>query len=103
MRIYVIDDNTEVELFIYGIDGNDHTEKFFVRHFSGKGVKVLSDEEKEKLNTTASYAINNICCAALEKQIGILQETIDLIADDYERNGCDVSETYTIDGRCYVI
>lgn len=103
MKLYIIDENTEAELCIYGIDGNEHTEKFFVKHFSGKGVKTLSDEEKAKYNTTADYAIKNICYEALARIIADIQETIDLIADDYDRSGCDVEETYSFDSGCYVI
>lgn len=103
MKLFIIDENTEAELFIYGVDGNDHTEEFFVLYFSDKGVKNLSDEEKAKYNTTADYAIKNICYEALARIIEDIQETIDLIADDYERNGCNIKETYSFDSRCYVV
>ncbi len=103
MKLFIIDENTEAELFIYGIDGDDHTEKFFVTHFSGKGVKILSDEEKKKYNTEADYAIKNICYEALSRIIADIQETIDLIADDYEKSGCNVEETYSFDCGCYVV
>ena len=103
MKLFIIDENTEAELFIYGIDGDDHTEKFFVMHFSGKGVKILSDEEKKKYNTEADYAIKNICYEALSRIIADIQETIDLIADDYEKSGCNVEETYSFDCGCYVV
>ncbi|MCM1327942.1 MAG: hypothetical protein NC253_00740 [Ruminococcus sp.] len=103
MRLFIIDENTEAELCIYGIDGNDHTEKFFVTHFSDKGVKILSEEEKKKYNTTADYAIKNICYAALAGIIEDIQRTIDLIADDYEKSGCNVGETYSFDSGCYVV
>ena len=61
MRLFIIDENTEAEVCIYGIDGNENTEKFFITHFSGKGMKYLSDEEKKKFDTTADYAIKNVC------------------------------------------
>lgn len=103
MRLFIIDENTEAELFIYGIDGGDHTEKFFVTHFSGNGVKILSDEEKKKYNTEANYAIKNICYEALSRIIEDIQTTIDLIAEDYEKSGCNVEETYSFDCGCYVV
>lgn len=103
MRLFIIDENTEAECCIYGIDGTEHTEKFFVTHFSGKGVKILSDEEKKKYNTEADYAIKNICYEALARIIADIQETIDLIADDYEKSGCNVEETYSFDSGCYVV
>lgn len=90
MRIFIIDENTEAECCIYGIDGTEQTEKFFITHFSGKGVKILTDEEKKKYNTEAYYAIKNICYEALARIIADIQETIDLIADDYEKSGWEV-------------
>lgn len=103
MKLYIIDENTEAELFIYGIDGNDHTEKFFITHFAGKGVKNLSDEEKKKYNTEADYAIKNICYEALARSIANIQEAIDLIADEYEKSSCNIEETYSFDSGCYVV
>lgn len=103
MRLFIIDENTEAELCIYGIDGNEHTEKFFVTHFSEKGMKFLSDEEKKKYNTTADYAIKNVCYEALSRIIAEIQEAIDLIADDYEKNGGNIEEAYTFDNGCYVV
>lgn len=103
MRIFIIDENTEAELFIYGIDGNDHTEQFFVTHFTGRGIKILTDEEKKKYNTEADYAIKNTCCEALAQIIERLQESIDIIAEEYRQSGCNIEETYTFDSGCYVV
>lgn len=103
MRLFIIDENTEAEVCIYGIDGNENTEKFFITHFSGKGMKYLSDEEKKKFDTTADYAIKNVCYEALAEIIKDLQETIDLIADDCERSGCNAEEIYSFDSGCYVV
>lgn len=103
MKLFIIDDNTEAELFIYGVDGNDHTEEFFVLYFSGRGAARLSDEEKGKYNTTADYAITNGSCACLAENIEKIQKSIDLIAEERNRNGSDVKKDYTIDDRCFVI
>lgn len=103
MKIYIIDDNTEAEMNIYGVDGEEHTEQFFIRHFSNKGIKYLSEEEKERYKTSADYGIYNVCYEAFAEIAERLQETIDRIAEDMERSGCDPVKTYTLDDRCYVV
>lgn len=103
MRVFIIDDNTEADLFIYGVDGGEHTEQFFIQHFSDKGVKFLTEEEKKKYNTSADYGIYNVCYEALAEIIEQLQATIDNIAEDMERSSCDPEKTYTFNDRCYVI
>ncbi len=50
MKLFIIDDNTEAEIFIYGIDGSDCTERFFVSFFDGKGIKRLTEEEKNRIS-----------------------------------------------------
>lgn len=103
MKLFIIDDNTEAEIFIYGIDGSDCTERFFVSFFDGKGIKKLTEEEKKQYKTEADYAILNSYCECLENAIALLQETIDIIAEEYKRSGCNVKETYTFCDRCYVV
>lgn len=103
MRIYIIDDNTEAELSIYGVDGNEHTEQFFITHFTGKGIKFLTNEEKAKYNTAADCAISNICYEVLGTVIADLQKAIDDIAEEYERNNSDIKGVYTFDNKCYAI
>ena len=103
MKLFIIDDNTEAEIFIYGIDGSDCTERFFVSLFDGKGIKRLTEEEKKQYKTEADYAILNSYCECLENAITLLQETIDIIAEEYKKSGCNIKETYTFDDRCYVV
>lgn len=103
MLIYIIDDNTEAEVHIYGIDGEDRTERFFISHFADKGIKFLTDEEKEKYKTSADCGIYDVCFEKLAEIIGNFQQTIDRIAEDLEKNDSDVNETYTFDDRFYVV
>lgn len=103
MKLFIIDDNTEAEVFVYGIDGSDCTERFFVSFFDGKGIKKLTEAEKKQYETEADYAIPNAYCEYLENAIALLQETIDIIAKEYKRSGCNVKETYTFCDRCYVV
>ncbi|MCM1523786.1 MAG: hypothetical protein NC120_04940 [Ruminococcus sp.] len=103
MRLFIIDERTEAEVVIYGIDGYEHTEKFFSQYFADKGIKFLSEEEKVKYNTSADCGIYDICYEKLAEIIDVLQRTIDSIAEEYEKSGCDIGETYTFNGRCYVV
>lgn len=103
MKLFIVDDNNEAEVFIYGIDGNDCTERFFVNFFEGKGIKRLTDEEKKQCRTEADYAILNSYCEYLENAISLLQGTIDIIAKEYKQSNCNIKDTYTFDGRCYVV
>ncbi|MCH5199713.1 MAG: hypothetical protein J1F60_02045 [Oscillospiraceae bacterium] len=103
MKIYITDFNREVDVCIYGVDGDEHTEDFMLKYFGDKGLQFLSAEEKAKYDTAADYAIDNICYEALAQSIDKIQSAIDAIANDYEKSGCDISEIYTFDGKCYVI
>lgn len=103
MKLFIIGENTEAEMSIYGVDGNDHTEEFFILYFSGMGAARLSDEEKKKYNTEADYAITNRCLDCLAENIEKIQKSIDLIAEQYAKNGGDVKEDYTLNDRCFVI
>ncbi len=103
MKIYIIDENTEAEVYIYGIDGEEHTEQFFYKYFSRKGIQILSDEEKEVYNTSADYALSQISCTALDSVLETIQKTIDIISEDVKISKCDIDKTYSVDGKCYVI
>ncbi len=103
MKLFIIDDNTEAEVFVYGIDGSDCTERFFVSFFEGNGVNKLGEAEKKQYGTEADYAVPNAYCEYLENAIALLQKSIDIIAEEYKKSGCNIKETYTLGDRCYVV
>lgn len=103
MKLFVTDFHRNAEIYIYGIDDEEHTEDFLVRFFSDKGLIKLSKAEKKDYGTAADYAMDNTNFAALVQIIEKYQAAIDRIADDIEQTGCDPYREYSFDNSCYVI
>lgn len=101
MKIFVKDMNREAEIYLYGIDGKDHTEDFAERHFLGNGLEFLSAEEKEKTN--CKYAISRRNYEYLIERLNAIQKAIDDAAEDIEENGCSAEAKYGFGRGKYVI
>lgn len=87
MKIFIREDESNYHVRIYGLNGEQKTEEFFGKVFTGKDMTQVyrtTDEERRQFNTEAVYTFYSR--AAFDKfceYIDILQETIDLIADDF--------------------
>ena len=58
MKVFIYGFNRNAEICIYGISGEEETEKFLTKFFADKGLYLLSEEEKKKYNTDAEYAVS---------------------------------------------
>ena len=103
MKIFIKDINREAKINIYGIDNEERTEEFLKSFFTGSGLEILSNEEKEKYSTECSYAITEKSFTALAQQIEHIQKALDAIAEDVKKNKCDPQKIYTTDKGCYII
>lgn len=68
MKLFIIDDNTEAEVFVYGIDGSDCTERFFVSFFDGKGIKKLTEAEKSNTRQKPIMPYQMLTASTLKMQ-----------------------------------
>jgi hypothetical protein len=103
MKVFIYGFNRNAEICIYGISGEEETEKFLTKFFADKGLYLLSEEEKKKYNTDAEYAVSKESYEALAQNIERIQAALDAIADDVIKTECDPNEVYQIDGKCYVV
>ncbi len=103
MKLLIRDDFREVEVYLYGIDNEEHTEEFIVLNFWDKGLKRLSEDDKKRYQTEAEYIVSEEHYKEFLKASERAQEIFDKIAEDKRRTNCNVKETYTYDGKCYVI
>lgn len=83
MKIFILEEQREVHIRIYGVDGEQRTKKFFDAVFVGMScVYPTTDEEKSEYGTDSIYTFEsraafNKFYVYLEK----LQDTIDKIAE----------------------
>ena len=83
MRIFILEEQREVHIRIYGVDGEQRTKEFFDAVFVGMScVYPTTDKEKSEYGTDAAYTFEsraafNKFCTYLEK----LQDTLDTIAE----------------------
>lgn len=83
MKIFILEQQREVHIRIYGIDGEQHTKEFFDAVFVGMScVYPTTDKEKSEYDTDAVYTFESR--AAFDKfceYLEILQDTLDTIAE----------------------
>lgn len=103
MKIFIRDINREAKINIYGIDNEERTEEFLKSFFTGYGLEILSNEEKEKYSTESYFAITEKSFTALAQQIEHIQKALDAIADDVKKNKCEPQKEYTTNGSCFII
>ena len=83
MKIFILEEQREAHIRIYGINGEQRTKEFFDAVFVGMScVYSTINEEKSECGTDAIYTFEskaafNKFCVYLEK----LQDTIDKIAE----------------------
>ena len=49
MKVFIYGFNRNAEICIYGISGEEETEKFLTKFFADKGLYLLSEEEKKNI------------------------------------------------------
>ena len=83
MKIFILEEQREVHIRIYGIDGEQHTKEFFDAVFVNMScIYPTTEAEKKEYDTDAVYTFESK--AAFDKfceYLEILQETLDTIAE----------------------
>ena len=100
MKILVTELEKDIEINIYGIDGDDHTKEFFEMYLfdNTTPLYIPSEDVLKKYNSEAEFAVDE------ESEIRLLAEEIpdiQLAIDDYaliEENG-----QKTTDLRKYIV
>lgn len=109
MEAYIVDENRVVNVYLYGIDGEERTEEFFDKYLEQvNGITKILDEYRMrmKLQRTVVYAISRGAdYSLLVHTFSKLQTAIDAIADEfvYAEDEQRVIEKYTIDNCNYII
>lgn len=103
MKAFILEEQREVHIRIYGIDGEQRTKEFFDAVFVGMScVYPTTDEEKSEYSTDAIYTFEsraafNKFCTFLEK----LQDTLDTIAEALIEG--DHEEEYGFEYANYIV
>ena len=100
MKIYIEDLNRDGDIYLYGIDGDDHTEEYICHYFFGEMnnvMRFLSDGERIVYETTAYYAVDSVeIYDSVVHTVNMLQKIIDYISDFAVRNSVSVKEMFEI-------
>lgn len=103
MKVFILEEQREVHIRIYGIDGEQHTKEFFDAVFVGMScVYPTTDEEKSEYGTDAIYtfesraAFNKFC-----EYLEILQDTLDTISEALFKD--DSAEEYSFEYANYIV
>lgn len=103
MKIFILEEQREVHIRIYGIDGEQHTKEFFDAVFVGMScVYPTTDKETSEYGTDAIYtfesraAFNKFC-----EYLEILQDTLDTISEALFKD--DSAEEYSFEYANYIV
>lgn len=83
MKVFILEEQREVHIRIYGVDGEQRTKEFFDAVFVNMScVYLTTEDERKKYHTNGIYTFEsraafNKFCTFLEK----LQDTLDKIAE----------------------
>ena len=103
MKIFILEEQREVHIRIYGINGEQRTKEFFDAVFVGMScLYPTTNEEKSEYGTDAIYTFEsraafNKFCTFLEK----LQDTLDTIAEALIEG--DHEEEYGFEYANYIV
>ena len=68
MKVFIYGFNRNAEICIYGISGEEETEKFLTKFFADKGLYLLSEEEKKSAREAAIKKLQEEELAKLKKR-----------------------------------
>lgn len=102
MKVFIREYCRDVNIRIYGIDGEEHTKEFFETYFRETiGVYTTTEEEHEHFGSEAEYTIEKADDYNMfAGQINNIQKAIDEIADSI-LSGKEIDRY--VDNVCYVI
>ena len=103
MKIYISDLHRETEIYIYGVDGEEATERFIEKYFEPNEVIRLSESRRKKYNTDAMYAISGESYEVLAQTIERIQNTIDMVAEELLERDFEPEKEYADNSKCFVI
>ena len=103
MKVFVREYCRDVNVRIYGIDGEERTKDFFKKYFADvEGVYETTDEEREDFSSEAVCTITKADdYNFLAQHIDNIQKGIDEIAEAEFRR--ETAQDYTFENCCYVI
>ena len=103
MKVFIREYCRDVNVRLYGIDGEERTKEFFQKYLSvAEGVYETTDEEKEDYFSEAVYTITNgAYFDCLAQEIDNIQKGIDDIAEAEFRD--ETVEDYIFDDELYVV
>lgn len=105
MKVLILENKTEYDIQIYGIDGTEKTIEFFQTYFIGVptvGIYETTSEERELYHTTALITfltVHDYNCFV--RVINVIQDGIDAVSDALDE-GQDIDD-YTFNGESYII
>ncbi len=103
MKIFILEEQWEVHIRIYGVDGEQRTKEFFDAVFVGMScVYPTTDKEKSEYDTDAVYTFESR--AAFDKfceYLEILQDTLDTISEALFKD--DSAEEYSFEYANYIV
>lgn len=103
MKVFIFEEQREVHIRIYGIDGEQHTKEFFDAVFVNMScIYPTTEAEKKEYDTDAVYTFESRAafdkyCVYLEK----LQDTLDTIAEALIEG--DHEEEYGFEYANYIV
>lgn len=108
MLIFNFDLYRAANIGIYDVNGNEATETYLLKHFSGceDCFRRLTEEEKQHYSTAADYGITDVCYKALVDSISVVQTAIDNVAELMIKNNWTYDEAIAFgekDGYSFLI
>ncbi len=102
MKVFIKEYCRDVNIRIYGIDGEERTKEFFEKYFEETiGVYETTDEEHERFGSEAEFTIEKADdYNYFAGKISTIQQAIDDIADSII-NGSEIDRY--VDSVCYAI
>ena len=103
MKVFILEEEREVHIRIYGIDGEQRTKEFFDAVFVNMScIYPTTEAEKKEHDTDAVYTFESKAafdkfCEYLEK----LQDTLDTISEALFEN--DSAEEYCFEYENYLV
>lgn len=104
MKLFVQEYHRDAEVYVYGIDGDDHTEDFFDKYFSDcKEIRRTTAREKGKFGSNAPYLIRTIGeYELLANTLTVIQSALDAVADAID-SGYSTADDFRFDEQCFII
>lgn len=98
MKVYVEELKKTKSLYLYGIDGNECTEKLLIALGYAENVFYkLTDEQRSNVNadiemTDVTYGISDMYYSKVVEAIKEIQEAFDKLSDEADDSDCTAEE-----------